>query len=92
MHRILRKKRYPLLDNIEKKFESARRELSLPEGVAVAQPDFFEGDTVSVSFKAGSPAELKEKARALAEAAASAKARGLFEALGAPPENNEAGE
>ena len=91
VHRILRRKRYPLLDNIEKTFDTARRKLTLPEGVAVEPPAAFEGDTVSVSFKAGSPAELLEKAQALAEAAKSGNAGALFEALGAPPDKTGAG-
>lgn len=56
----LRRKKYPRLSQQEDRYRELRRQLSIPPSIQMHPPSFFEGTSLSFSFNASSPDELKQ--------------------------------
>lgn len=65
---VLRRLRYPKLSEIEERLGALGRSLCLPPGAAISFPQNLEGEHVSVTLRAESPAELRAQAAALVSA------------------------
>ena len=89
VHRILRRRRNPVVKKIENDFDSARKGLKLDGEVSLEPPAFFEGDKIKVAFEIGSRKELEKKALGLLEASRRPSVSKLFSILGAPPEDKQ---
>lgn len=60
----LRRRRYPELTNLERRFEALRRRIFSGSGVTLAPPTNFEGDRFQVSFSFRNGAELRARIEA----------------------------
>lgn len=74
----LRERRYPVLSQLEERFQQAVKEMGLPAGVSAAHSEFFEDDRLRVNLTAASAAELEAQFRALLERAETGKFDKLF--------------
>ena len=63
---VLRRLRYPKLSEIEERLAALGKSLRLPAGAVISFPQHLEGEHVSVTLRAASPAELRAQAAALA--------------------------
>ncbi len=77
IRRRLRTRRYPMFQEYEQSFESARRELRLPSQISLQPPPYFDGSQYQVSFRFGSRQELQTYAQKLLDAT-SAEALGTL--------------
>ncbi len=67
IRRILRKKRYPQLTELEAQVEERIKQLHLPPELKLLPPPYFEGDELKVEFGFRDPQELKRMAERLLE-------------------------
>ena len=74
----LRERRYPVLSQLEERFQQAVKEMGLPAGVSGAHSEFFEDDRLRVNLTAASAAELEAQLRALLERAETGEFDKLF--------------
>ena len=61
----LRKKRYPLITKREAEFRKKLSKLSLPSGITIKPPQYFEGNRWSIELVFWSPEELNKKVSAV---------------------------
>ncbi len=62
IRKILRRKRYPQLTELEAQVEEKLKELHLPPELKLSPPPYFEGDELKVEFGFRDPKELKRMA------------------------------
>jgi len=77
----LSKARFPELSKQIEKWNALREKLALSPGIQLQIPRYFEGETVSVSFKASNPREFREMAEELQKIARKAVLEEIFELL-----------
>ena len=65
MRTVLMEARYPSLMNHERRYLELKRALNLPSGMRLDVPEYFEGESLSVSISASSQEQLIELADAL---------------------------
>ncbi len=68
IHQVLTERRYPVLTGHQSQWEKLREGLHLNPGIKLQAPRYFDGDAVTVTFSAASPAEFRDKAGQLLEA------------------------
>jgi ParB-like chromosome segregation protein Spo0J len=81
IRQILREKRYPKLDCLERKFSQALKKLGLPRTLKITHPPFFEGDKLTLEAQFNSPQALKELALIIQETANKKELDKLLECL-----------
>jgi hypothetical protein len=77
----LRRLRYPQLVAAEQRLRELARTLRLPAGVGVTLPENLEGDSVTMTLRGRSAAELRAQARALTTALAGVEIEEMFAVL-----------
>jgi ParB-like chromosome segregation protein Spo0J len=65
VRRIIRKKRYPQLTDLEHKYKKRLKQLQLPRGLQLKTDRFFEDDELSASFRFQTPEQLEAFAKEL---------------------------
>jgi hypothetical protein len=78
----LRRLRYPQLSAALDRLAQLNVQLGLPRGARLEFPEFLEGDTVTLTVRAASAAELRAVLAAAARAAESAQCEEMFAILG----------
>lgn len=68
LKQALRRLRYPQLSSAERRLAELGRTLHLPAGVRLELPENLEGEHIAVTLRAGSAAELRVQAQAVAAA------------------------
>ena len=82
LKQVLRRLRYPQLNDAEQRLAELGRALRLPAGVQLTLPENLEGEHVAVTLRARSAAELRGQARALAAALHGGALDEMFALLG----------
>lgn len=67
IRKILRRKRYPQLTELEAQVEDKLKQLHIPPELKLLPPSYFEGDELKVEFGFRDPQELKRMAERLLE-------------------------
>ncbi|MBN1155577.1 ParB N-terminal domain-containing protein [candidate division KSB1 bacterium] len=65
IRQILRRKRYPILTNLEERFSTIRKKLRLPPKIQIRPPENFEGDTYHIELNFKNQQEFAEQVRVL---------------------------
>jgi len=77
----LSKARFPELSKQIEKWNALREKLALSPGIQLQVPRYFEGEAVSVSFKASNPGEFRELAEELQKISRKAVLEEIFDLL-----------
>jgi hypothetical protein len=67
--KVLHRLRYPVLTEYEERYRKLKKALRLPPELRIQVPPFFEGEQVTVMFKAANPAEFGRLVQKLARVA-----------------------
>ena len=76
---FLRKKRFPMLVNLEEKFLNLKKKLGLPKNIKIEPPPSFEGDIYSLQINFRNLAELKSSAARVKILSENTLMKGLLE-------------
>ncbi len=77
----LRRLRYPQLSAVEASLAALAKQLRLPAGAGLEFPENLEGSQVTITLRAGSPAELRARAASLVAAVARDEVDEMFRLL-----------
>lgn len=78
---VLRRLRYPQMDQVEGRLRQLVKALRLPAGVQLELPQNLEGEHLSVTLRARSPVQLRAQAQAVLTAVEAAEIDEIFRTL-----------
>ncbi len=77
----IRRLRYPMLDELERKFEKSVEDLKIPKSAKISHTPYFEGDTLEFKINFRDTKGLKEMGKFLIEASGSEEMNKLLEMI-----------